>query len=165
MTHAWLVRAGRHGEDERLALYHGIVLIGWSRVGDLSAVSSRDELFALLRTTFPGERERRLLNHLAQLWAFREGIAAGDLVVLPLKTSAEVAIGRVTGEYAYRGDVAVIARHTRPVEWLTTDLPRPALGQDLLYSLGASMTVCGIRRNAAAARLAELAATGRDPGR
>jgi len=52
----------------------------------------------------------------------------------------------------------------RCVEWLQTDLPRDSVKQDLLYSLGASQTVCEISRNDAARRFEALALNGRDPG-
>jgi restriction system protein len=162
---AWLVRAGRHGEHERLALDAGLAVVGWPSLPGLGPVSSRDELLGLLRATYPDAPPRRLLNWRAQLWAFRATAAPGDLVALPLKTSGEVAIGRVAGAYAYRPDLPPTARHVRPVEWLAPDVPRAAIGEDLLHTLGAGMTVCEVRRNRGADRLAVLAATGTDPGR
>jgi restriction system protein len=163
VSRAWLVRAGRYGEDEVLALDAGLVVIGWSELPDLGPLSSREDLLDLLRETYPGAPRARLLNWRGQLWAFRGAMAPGDLVALPLKTSGEVAIGRVTGDYAYRPDLPPTARHVRPVEWLVTDVPRAAIGADLRNTLGAGMTVCEIRRNGGAHRLGALAATGTDP--
>jgi restriction system protein len=164
VARAWLVRAGRYGENELLALDAGIVVVGWSELRDLAEASSREELADLLRATYPTARPATLRNHLAQLWAFRDTMAVGDLVALPLKTAGAVAIGRITGEYSYLGDLPPTARHFRTVEWLATDVPRDAIGQDLLYTLGASMTVCEVRRNRGAERLAVLAEKGVDPG-
>jgi restriction system protein len=161
---AWLVRAGRRGENEMLALDAGLVVVGWSQLPDLGGTTSRAELAELLRETYPDDAPQRLRNHEAQLWAFRHAMDVGDLVALPLKTSGTVAIGRITGAYAYLPDLPPTARHLRPVDWLATDLPRAVIGQDLLHTLGASMTVCRLQRNRAPARLAALAATGRDPG-
>jgi restriction system protein len=103
-------------------------------------------------------------NYVQQLWAFRHGIAVGDLVVLPCKTTRQVAIGRVTGEYQYLPDLPRTARHLRMVEWHATDLPRDAIGRDLRNSLGVGMTVCEVTRNRGAERLAALAESGADPG-
>ena len=36
ISKVWLVRAGRHGEDEETALNHGIAIIGFREVGDLA---------------------------------------------------------------------------------------------------------------------------------
>ena len=121
-------------------------------------------LAELVRRTYPDAPPGRLGSYVRQLWAFRHTIATGDLVVLPLKTTREVAIGRITGEYQYLPDLPRTARHLRTVEWLTTDLPRDAIGQDLRYTLGAGMTVCEVARNRGAARLAALAAGEADPG-
>jgi len=44
------------------------------------------------------------------------------------------------------------------VRWLTKDMPRNRFDQDLLYSLGAFMTVCQIQRNNAAQRIRALLA-------
>ena len=43
-------------------------------------------------------------------------------------------------------------------------MPRTAFGQDLLYSLGAFVTVCEIKRHDAVRRLEHLARTGQNPG-
>lgn len=164
MSRAWLVRAGRYGENELLALDAGIVVVGWSQLRDLAEASSREELAELLRETYPTARPATLRNHLAQLWAFRDTMAVGDLVALPLKTAGSVAIGRITGDYTYLADLPPTARHLRTVNWLATDVPRDAIRPDLRSTLGAGMTVCEVRRNRGAARLAALAETGTDPG-
>jgi restriction system protein len=55
-------------------------------------------------------------------------------------------------------------RPSRVVTWLKTDLARDAIKQDLLYSLGASQTVCEVARNQASARFEAIVSSGRDPG-
>jgi len=131
---------------------------------DLSGQDSRESLMKALQDAFPDDGAKRLRNWQAQLWAFLHSISEGDLVVLPLKTTSAVAIGVVAGDYRYRPDLPPDARHTRPVRWLRTDLARTAFGQDLLYSLGAFLTVCEVKRHDAVRRLDSLARTGHDPG-
>lgn len=164
MGRAWLVRAGRLGEQESLALKDSLSVAGWQELPDLSSQVNRDSLMILLQETYPDASHKRLLNWQAQLWAFLRTIAEGDLVAMPLKTTSAVAIGEVVGGYQYRPDLPPAARHVHPVKWLKTDLPRTAFGQDLLYSLGAFMTVCELKRHDAARRLEALARTGQDPG-
>jgi restriction system protein len=158
------VRAGKHGEREQFAVENNCAVVGWQTLGDLSAVGSRDEMANVLHAAFPSGSDKKRLNHAAQLWAFIGKIETDDLVALPMKASPAVAIGRVTGPYRFQPDFPPDAQHTRPVEWLSTDVPRASIGQDLLFSLGAFMTVCEVKRNGAAARLAALATTGKDPG-
>lgn len=160
----WLVRAGRHGEREQFAVEHECAVVGWHDLGDLSQLADREELIEALRASSPDASDRKVSNHAAQLGAFVWKIEVGDLIVLPLKSTPALAIGRVTGPYAYCSEFPADARHTRPVEWLRTDLPRSVVGQDLLYSLGAFLTVCEIKRNGAASRFSAIVSSGKDPG-
>lgn len=161
---SWLVRAGRHGEREQFAVDNGLAVVGWQDMGDMSSIASRDEMVEALRATNAEASEKKLINHAAQLWAFVTRIEEGDLVVLPMKATPALAIGRITGPYRYVADNPPDARHVRSVEWVRTDVPRSAIGQDLLYSLGAFLTVCEIKRNNATIRLSAAMTTGKDPG-
>jgi len=152
----WLVRAGKSGEYEDLALSSGRALIGFDEVPDMSSVNSKEELLEVLREAYPDSRKNAISNFRGQLWAFLNRIQAGDLVVLPLKTRSVIAVGRVTGSYEYKSENPEGARHTRPVDWIRTDIPRSSLDQDLLYSIGAFMTVCQIWRNNAEERMRAL---------
>ena len=40
----WLIRAGKHGEDEATALNKGMAIIGWREMPDLSNIQSYDEM-------------------------------------------------------------------------------------------------------------------------
>jgi restriction system protein len=152
----WLVRAGRAGEREDFVLEHGLAAVGWDELPDLAPIHSKEDLEQLFRTTYPGDGPGRIANHVGQVWAFRDRMKEGDLVALPLKKRAAIALGRVKGPYQFRPDLPGGVRHTRPVEWLRQDLPRSAFDQDLLYSLGAFMTVCRIERNNAEQRVRAL---------
>jgi restriction system protein len=158
----WLVRAGRAGEWEQDALQKGLAIIGGSRLGDLSGIKTREELSALLESKYPGSAKNRISNLTSQIWAFLRRIQQGDLVVLPSKFHATIAIGKVTGPYMYRTDLSPEIRHTRSVQWLRTDVPRTAFQQDLLYSFGAFMTVCEISRNNAEERVKAVLARKED---
>ena len=160
----WIVRAGRHGERETWAIDAGFAGGGFGEVADLAGAESRDAVADLVRAGFPDESTGLVANYTGQLWALRERIQVGDLVVMPMKTSGQIAIGRVTGAYAYRSDTDPERRHVRPVEWLRTDVPRTAIKQDLLYTLGAFLTVCEVSRNDGAWRMLQVQQTGHDPG-
>lgn len=140
----WLVRAGRSGEREAEALAEGLKVIEWDELPDLSAARLRDDLETLCRNTYPNAKVNTVRNWVGQLWAFRELIETGDIVALPLKTSAAVAFGHVTGPYKYLDSHPSAIRHVHTVEWLKTDVPRSNIQPDILNSLGAFMTVCRI---------------------
>lgn len=149
----WMVRAGRHGEQEQKAIDNSFVTIGWNDLPDLSKISTKDELKKLYNRVYPGEKKMTIANEVGQIWRFLREISVGDLVALPLKTQSAIAIGKVTGPYEYRKDFGDIIRHVRRVDWIKVDIPRTDFDQDLLYSLGAAMSVCQIRRNNAEPRI------------
>ncbi len=144
----WLIRAGKHGEDETTALNKGMAIIGWREMPDLSYIQSYDEMKQKYSEVYPDMSPKAVMNNAAQLWAFSKKIKKGDLVVLPLKTRSAIAIGEIAGDYQY-----LDGRHVRKVKWIKEDIPRNAFGQDLLYSFGAFMTVCQIKRNNAEERV------------
>jgi restriction system protein len=152
----WMIRAGRYGEQEDTALNNSLTTIGWNELTDLSKIKSREELKELYNMTFPGSKKMAAANEVGQIWTFINKIKIGDLVALPLKTQAAVAIGKVVGNYEYRIDLGDYIHHARKVEWLRKDILRTNFDQDILFSLGAFMTVCEIRRNDAENRIKAL---------
>jgi len=159
----FLARAGRSGEDEERALEHNVAIVGFQEVDSLATAADVAAVRKLVASAYPEAKSRALDNFARQLWAFAATMKQGDLVVLPRKLTSQIAIGRVKGPYEYR-KLDGSRRHTRPVVWLQTELPRTAFEQDLLYSFGAFMTVCNISRNDAQRRVAAVADGREDPG-
>jgi restriction system protein len=95
-------------------------------------------------------------NEVGQVWRFIHEIQKGDLVALPLKIRKAIAIGRIQGDYEYKA-LASNIKHIRRVKWLKT-IPRSSFDQDILYSLGAFMTVCKIERHDAENRVKKILA-------
>ncbi len=147
-----------------MVLRTGQVAVGWPSVGDLSQCRSRDDVLEVLLESTPEASDRTMTNHATQLWAFVARMRIGDLVVLPLKRQRAVAIGRISGRYRYTVANGPDVRHARSVTWMRTEVPRAAIGTDLLASLGAFTTICELRRNRAADRFITLAEVGWDPG-
>ncbi|WP_111765340.1 restriction endonuclease [Nakamurella deserti] len=165
MSTAWVVRSGRSGERDQWALDNGVSGGGWRELPDLSACTTKDAISALVSASFPGGSDGMRANYTGQLWALRHRITAGDLLVMPLKTTKRIAIGRVTKGYHFLGDeVEADRRHVVKVDWLVTDLPRTAVKQDLLFTLGSAMSVFAPSKNHAVRRLEALLKTGIDPG-
>ncbi|MCA3160349.1 MAG: restriction endonuclease [Burkholderiales bacterium] len=157
----WVVRSGKYGEREALALDNGLAVIGWDELPDLAKLKSREDLRASLEDAYAGSPAKTLSNWESQLWPFAHVMETGDLVVMPLKSRSAIVIGRVSGPYNLRKDLGQ-ARHTRPVEWIK-EVPRSAFAQDLLYSFGSFMTVCRVARNSAEQRVLAVLAGKADP--
>ena len=128
--------------------------IGWNELPDLSNVKSKKELAELYNRFHPTATRAQAATGIGQAWRFVHEIQKGDLVALPLRTQSAIAIGEVEGEYEYQ-KLADNIMHIRHVKWLKT-IPRSDFDQDILYSLGALMTVCQIKRNEAENRVKKL---------
>ena len=159
----WLVRAGKWGQDEELALEKGLAVIGWYEMPDMSKADTPEKMYDLCRKVYPGSSEARIRNFVSQLYSFVHRIERGDIVALPRKSNGTIALAKVTGPYQYRENLGEV-HHVHPVEWIRTDVPRSEFAQDLLYSLGAFMTVGRIQRNNAEARFARILKGEKDPG-
>lgn len=161
---AWLVRAGSSGEREQWALENGCTGAGFGDVDSLVDCNTREAVMAKVSAGIPNRSTGAVRNFAAQLWALRDRMTAGDLVVMPLKKTSEIAIGTIDSEYTYLDTPDPERRHVRRVTWKITDLARSRVKQDLLYSLGAFSTVCQIERNDAEYRLRACISGGADPG-
>ncbi len=159
----YLSRAGKDGEDEPAALEQGLAIIGFRKVPSLEGVASKEDVWRIVGEGFAGESPNAIGNYAGQLNRFVRIMQEGDLVVLPRKRVAQVAIGRVAGPYKYQA-VNGADRHTRPIEWLNKEIPRQTFEQDLLNMFGAFMTVCELKKNGAAARILAILKTRKDPG-
>jgi restriction system protein len=162
---AWTVRTGKHGERDSWALENGVTGGGWAEIPDLTGIADRDELSQLVTTVYGTENPAAVPNYTGQLWALRHGINPGDLMVLPMKTTSQIALGVVTAGYAYRAEEPDPSRrHVIGVDWKRTDVARTAVKQDLLLILGSAMTVFRPANNDAVWRLGKIMDSGQDPG-
>ena len=108
MTKAWVIRSGRYGERDSWALENGVSGGGWMEVQDLTICQTREDVAVIVAAAFGGESDGLIANYTGQMWALRGRIDIGDLVVMPMKTTKQIALGRCTGGYEY-----LAARTTR----------------------------------------------------
>lgn len=154
----WLVRAGRHGEHEARFFDENRVYLTWGQSNrDLGKVASLEDMYAHVRELYPDASAGKVGNHGRQLWAFTHRIKKGDWVVTPSKFKPSINFGEVVSDYRYNAKSADPYYHYRDVKWFARDVPRSVIDQDLLYTLGAFLTVCQVTRNDAEARLKTLA--------
>ena len=164
---AWMIRGGRRGEFEGMCIEEGLACVGWSarQLPDLTQVESREEIAELVQKDLPEWSDGQVKAWTGQLWRLKSEVRRGDIVVMPMKTSSQIALGVVSNEYWYREDVEPDAPpHVLSVDWMRADVPRSALKDDLLASLGSQLTICAVRATDAAWRLQQVIETGSDPG-
>lgn len=154
---AWLVRGSKNYAFDQWMIDNSVTAVDFREVGDLAAATDLPSMRRLLAPVMPERSEASIGNYAAQLNAFANKVRVGDMVVLPLKAAGKLAFGVVTGGYRYIEGAGVL-NHVRDVEWKRTDVPRTAINQDLLYSLGAFSTVVQISRHDAAYRLGRVMA-------
>jgi len=153
----WLIRAGKSGEYESKFLDEGKVYLTWDYLKiDLSGFSDRQKLLKELLQTYPDAKKRTVMNWRSQIHAFAHRVKKGDWVVLPSKFKSAIHIGKVTGDYVYDSKAGNPYYHCKTVDWFGMDIPRSNFDQDILYSFGAFMTVCQIKRNNAEERIKRM---------
>ncbi len=154
----WLVRAGSAGEFESRFLNDGRIYLTWDNLNvDLSKQQSVESIRELLEEKYPEAKSGQLKNWAPQIWPFVSRMQVGDWVALPSKKKGSIHFARIKGEYQHLPDSEAPYHHARDVEWFATDIPRSNFDQDILYSLGAFMTICRISRNDAEARIRNMA--------
>lgn len=157
---AWIVRAGRRGENEDLARDEHIVLIGWSELGEIGPDTSRERLKELVRAT--GEDRDASVNAQAgSIYRFIHEMQEGDLAVLPLQREpGRASVGIIESPFIYRPDGVFKdrdAHYQRKVNWLSWGLPYDSFDPDLRSAFGAQGTVSEIRRDDSVHRILSAA--------
>lgn len=141
----WVVHIGN---DDRIALRardEGFVCIGWgSAVGDLSSYDTRKKMRRAVEEAYPNAKPKTISSSYGQPFRFAHEMQVGDPLVLPVRPTSEIAIGRVSGPYKFESqDPELVERdycNIRPIEWLKI-VPRTALSQAALHSFGSFLSV------------------------
>ena len=82
------------------------------------------------------------------MWPFGHEMKKGEIVVLPSKINPVIHFGKITGDYEFLPNNDKPYWHAHQVDWFARNIPRTAFDQDILYSLGALMTICRIKQEA-----------------
>ena len=159
----WVVRGGRNGEREQEALEDNILGIGFGGLGDLSTTQTREQATRLVREDNPGAKDKSVIAWTSSVWAFRDGIKRGDLIVMPRKGQKVIAIGEMVGDYEFRPDTPE-SRHRRAVKWINREVPRDSLDADLKLSISSNSTIYKPRSANAEGRLRTIAEAGMGGG-
>lgn len=161
----WLMRAGRGGEGEDRFLTDGRIYLTWGGMNrDFGQAETKVAVRAMVAEELPTKTKAQISNATGQVWRFVHEMSPGDWVVLPSKLKPAIHVGEIKGPYRYEASDERPHQY-REVRWFATDIPRSNFDQDLLYSLGAFMTVCQIKRNNAEERIKRMAERNWQPSR
>jgi len=112
-----MVRAGRDSIFIDEFLSHQMVAVGWSKLGDLSKVHSREQLAQLVEQAWPENNKFQNASSVGQLYRFLEEIVPGQAVTTYDSDSRIYHIGTVVGQYEYHAEYDPELRHSRSVRW------------------------------------------------
>ncbi len=144
----WTIKGGRYGEHEDAFLEKAVVSVGFGLGQSVTDFADREALRARLDSRTQAD----------QLWRFYQDVGIDDVVVLPRKATREVAVGRITGPYAYQPAlVGAGVPHVRAVDWQVTNIPRSHFDRDLLNSFGSQLTISQPGAPNAEARISRVA--------
>ncbi|SHN24346.1 hypothetical protein [Cryptosporangium aurantiacum] len=132
MPEAWVVRAVRISESDEYLLAKDLIAVGWPAVDDLAELYTLADVREVVRAAYPSADRKTLAGYVDQLYEFRSGMSIGDLVVQFRRSSLDVAVAEVVGDYDFRTDVVSGVRHVRAVRWLRKDVPRSLLEPELV---------------------------------
>jgi restriction system protein len=137
----WGIHAGKTGDADSLFLKKYCVAVGWTTMGDLSALKpDRDAFKARVAEVYPDAKPGVIPNNAGQLFRFVHEMKLGDLVVYPSKRDRQIHLGRVEGDYRYDPNTEPGYPHVRAVKWLRA-LPRTQFSQGALYEIGSAMSL------------------------
>lgn len=142
----WMVRAGEEGylaENFRVGSY---VAIGWNALGDLTPVTTQEQVRDLYLKKHPGEKPFKANLAIGMIHKFRSVLVAGQKVTTYNPDTREYLVGVVQGDYQYRPDQPY--HHVRPVTWSRV-VSRDGLSPKSRNSLGGVMTLYRVAEEAA----------------
>lgn len=119
------------------------ICIGWSAMGDLSSITTKEDLSSRYEATWPNEKVRKKGQDIGQIWRFVKEMQIGDYVVFANGDTCH--IGRITSDYYFNNsenpnqDADYV--NVRDVEWLKKDIRKSDLSEVFQNSLGAAMSV------------------------
>ena len=110
------------------------VCIGWSPLGDISAIANKNDMKILYSSKWPEASSNTTGANVGQIWMFKDTIKINDYIVFFDRGIAH--IGRVTGNYEYLTNVPNQSGdyvNNRKVEWIK-DIPYKDLPQEYAKS-------------------------------
>lgn len=134
----WVVRGGDFNElAAQVAVKHAVA-IGWTTVGDVSCLHTRDAIRSKMEEAQPGSATP---NAVGQVYRFAQEIKLGDFILTPERATRRIHISQCTGDYRY--DPSVFGHdypHVRPVDYLRW-VERASFPVTVRNTLGSTLTV------------------------
>ncbi len=142
----WMVRAGENASLFNKFKDKNVVAIGWNEVGDLSNVSTPEDVKQIVRDKYPEYKSGKLNITAGQLVKFRFKFRKGDYIITYDPENRIYLVGEITGDYEYNpGSLGY--SHVRRVKWLG-EVSRDMLSTSTKNTLGAISTLFELSESA-----------------
>jgi len=145
----WGMHAGSEGSADQIFREKGFLALGWSALGDLSALEAKREAFkTALAETYPDKPAGAIPVEAGVLFRFLHEVRAGDIVAYPSREDRQIHYLRVMDSpYEYRTDISIEFPHLRAAELLKS-IPRNEFSIGALNEIGAAISLFKIKNNA-----------------
>ena len=132
----WVVRAGKDSQAHDQYINRSLVGVGWNKLGDLTGVTTLDEIRDRMREEYPGEPDGYYGTCSAEVLHVVHRMAVGDYAMYAVRDSDDVILGRIVSEFVHSPEEVFAI--TRRVRWLQL-LSREHLPGRVQKSLRATM--------------------------
>jgi len=135
----WMVRAGEAAYLFEEFKSKNIVAIGWNETGDLSKVSTPEEIKQIVKEKYPDYKLGKLNISAGQISRFRLNFKKGDNVITYNPEERIYLVGEIVSDYEYNTELGEYF-HIRRVKWLGK-VQRDKLSTSTKNTLGAISTI------------------------
>lgn len=139
----YCVRA-EYGSYTKHFLDGGYAAIGWSRMGNLSTIKTRDELYPIYKTTYPDDTSNVVIGQqVGQISRFLLDIKEGDYIITPALNTDYIYYGIVSSKgyyYETTGDECPYL-HRKGITWNKEPIQRSQFSVPLQNTIRSSLTV------------------------
>lgn len=133
-------------ENDALSEDRPHICIGWSGMGDLTSIDTKEQLDAKHQEVYPELNVRSKGQNVGQIWRFIKEMSVGDYIVFADGDMCH--IGCITSDYYFDTNAYPNQSddylNVRDVKWLKTNIKRSELSQSFHQSLMTAMSVWGL---------------------
>lgn len=118
--------------------------IGWSDLGDLSNISTKEELERKYDEKYPEETKGKKAQDIGVIWKFVREFKKGDYIIF--SKSPVCHIGYFTSCYRYEENSESEFKHIRNVQWVRQNIQFSELSENLRSSLRTRNTLWSLNK-------------------
>lgn len=141
----WMIRSGEGGrlfEDFK----KGYIAVGWNNLGDISALTTKDQLSEAYKKAYPLAKKGTLPNQISMIHKFRSVIERGDYAITYDPSSRNYLVGEITGDYQFSPETVGDYPQIRKVNWIK-EVSRDQLSNSTRSSLGSTLTLFALKKS------------------